>query len=1045
MIAFSKFKIGRFFSTCLPDIDFETYSEAGYIWNESLQKFKCPKGATKKGLPVIGSAVYAEHPSTEILSVAYNLKNGQGIKLWLPGQPLPLELFQYLAQYQDHLPASYTQLGIIEAHNSAFEVQICLKVLAKKYNWPLVNLRQFRCSSAKARAHALPGGLQPLGDALSIQHGKDKDGTRLLNKFSMPRDPTKKDPRKRILPSEDILDAENLYKYNERDTVAESEASSLIPDLPQGELDYWLADQQINFRGVGCDREAVDNCIYILEQALAKYNEELRVLTSGQVKRASELAKLKTWLKKEHNISVLKMDEEALDELLERNNLPDICRRAIEIRQLIGSASVKKVYAMARQATSDNNLCNMAIYHGARTGRDNGDGVQPLNMPKAGPLLKWCTSRSKPYQASLRACPWCGGETCTAFGELTPWSADGVDHVLEVIATRSLELVEYYFGNALLCISGCARGLFVARKGKVLMGVDYSSIEAVCAATLAGEQWRIEAFKTGRDIYLESAARITKKPYSYYEANGGKKHPDRQHIGKPAELGCFGPRTQVLTHVGYLDIVDVQAHHKLWDGIEWVNHQGLIFQGVKAVINLDGLKVTPDHKIICGHWWKAAYLLALSQNTLSLALVSGSANLPLWVRKTQNMHSSPVRAVSDPIPWRLITYVKGEAHNAIVALKKARLFIEKCFTAIQMPCRMTRTGLDCLIGYQPQSLDAITKKTGATPLTGPVGSGCAKNGGKTEGLFYATSAGYPAMKTKTLKWIGSTLTAITSPVILDSLLVRQTPSIKEKLTNFKPELPNLSDVYDIAHAGPRNRFTIKTSSGHLVVHNCGFGGWLPGWRQFDKTDTFTDEQVKQNILAWRSESPCIVEMWGGQTRGKPWAPTSYELFGLEGMAILAIQNPGQTYSYRDISYFVECDRLYCQLPSGRHLTYHHPRLSASEKWEGQLQISFMGWNSNPKKGALGWGWMTTYGAQLFENVVQAVARDIMAHGVLNLEAADYPVVLRVHDEVVTEVDECSNKTMEKQIALMTDLPLWAKGWPVRAAGWDKPKKRYQKD
>jgi len=759
----TKLRIGGLVSTVLPDIDFETYSEAGFVWDPVAQKFKAPKGATKKGLPAVGMAAYAAHLSTEVLCCAYDLKDGKGRKRWRPGQPLPTDLFAYLLRFDPYAAPSYDQDGIIEAHNSMFELRIILAVCVRRYGWPTLELTQFRCSAAKARAHALPGALGPLSAALDLSTKKNTNGERLIKKFSMPKDPTKKDGRTRILMASEPIDAELFCDYNEDDIKVESEASQLIPDLPPNELRYWLADQAINFRGVQCDVAAVENCMAVLEQALQKYNNELHDLTRGEVARASELQKLKSWLASQ-SVYVDAMDEDALDEILNRDNLPDVCRRALQIRRLIGSASVKKVYSMARQVTPDNRLCDMAIYHGARTGRDNGDGVQPLNMPKAGPDLKWCITTAKPFDQKLNDCPWCGAVACTAFSHRTSWGAEAVDHVLDVMSARSLELVEYYFGNALLSISGCARGLFIARDGYRLMGADYSSIEAVAAACLAGEQWRIDAFNAKRDIYLESASRITGRSYDWYMANGGKKHPDRQKIGKPAELGL------------------------------------------------------------------------------------------------------------------------------------------------------------------------------------------------------------------------------------------------------------------------------------------GFGGWLGAWRQFDSSDTFTDGQVADNIMAWRDASPAIVEMWGGQCRGKPWAPDYLELYGLEGAAIRAIQDPGVEYRYRDISYRVECDRLYCTLPSGRLLTYHQPRLTPSQKWEGQVQINFRGWNSNPKKGAMGWVWMSTYGAQLFENVVQGSPRDIMANAVINLEAAGFPVVLRVHDEIITEVPENDERfTMAEQVRIMTTLPEWAKGWPVRAEGWDSPKKRYQKD
>jgi len=104
----------------------------------------------------------------------------------------------------------------------------------------------------------------------------------------------------------------------------------------------------------------------------------------------------------------------------------------------------------------------------------------------------------------------------------------------------------------------------------------------------------------------------------------------------------------------------------------------------------------------------------------------------------------------------------------------------------------------------------------------------------------------------------------------------------------------------------------------------------------------------------------------------------------------------------------------------------------------------MGWNSNPKKGSLGWVRMELYGGLMFENVVQAIARDVMANGVLNCEERGMPVVLRVHDEVVSEVP-AGSRTIDDMVSALTDLPTWCRDWPIRAAGWDGPKRRYQKD
>ena len=157
----------------------------------------------------------------------------------------------------------------------------------------------------------------------------------------------------------------------------------------------------------------------------------------------------------------------------------------------------------------------------------------------------------------------------------------------------------------------------------------------------------------------------------------------------------------------------------------------------------------------------------------------------------------------------------------------------------------------------------------------------------------------------------------------------------------------------------------------------------------------------------------------------------------------AILTPGHSFSYRGITYTVRGDALYCQLLSGRYLTYHRPRLGDSTRRIGEKTISFEGWNTNPKYGPIGWVRMETYGAKLTENIVQATARDIQVYGLLALERAGYPIVLHVYDEDVAEVRE-GEGSIEEFERIMSTMPAWASGWPIKASGGWRGK-RYRKD
>jgi DNA polymerase len=217
----------------------------------------------------------------------------------------------------------------------------------------------------------------------------------------------------------------------------------------------------------------------------------------------------------------------------------------------------------------------------------------------------------------------------------------------------------------------------------------------------------------------------------------------------------------------------------------------------------------------------------------------------------------------------------------------------------------------------------------------------------------------------------------------------------------------------------------------------GYQGWLGAWKAFNADSFMSEDEIEQAILAWRAASPMIVEMWGGQPN---WKRDEY--YGLEGMAILAVMNPGVTYDFRGISYVVKQNILYCRLLSGRYLVYHKPCLQINHERNDSYQLSFEGYNSNPNNGSIGWIRMPTYGGKLTENVVQATARDILAEAIVKLEKANYPVVLHVHDEIVSEIPE-NFGSIEEFENIMSQPPMWAYNWPIKASGGWRAK-RYGK-
>jgi len=475
-------------------MDFETYSEAGYIFTDRWRGV----AASKSGISAVGSSAYAEHPTTEVLCLAYDLKDGKGARLWTPGNPDPHDLFRHIFQG-----------GIIAAWNAAFEYDIWKYVCVPRMGWPAFPVAQLRCDMSKAYAFSLPGKLEKAAMVLGTSEQKDNKGALLIRKLCVPRTPTKHDASMRRTIFTHPHEFRGLYDYCKQDVQAEKSLSGLIPDLTPIETKTWLLDQKINNRGVSIDTKGVDNCISIVNAAFEKYNREFRDITKCS---ASEIQRFKKWLSTQ-GIAVKSLDKPSVLSILEREGLPVDVKRALEIRQSLGSSSVKKLFSIKNRLNADGRLRGLFQYHGAdRTGRWSGRGPQPQNLPASGPVDQW--------------------------------GIEQVDHALGLIATGSLTSVENRYGDAVKTAAGCLRGLFQAAPGHELICSDYSAIEAVVLAMLAGEQWRIDVFKTHGMIYEMSAAKITGVPFQKFvdhKKNTGEHHPHRKKIGKVSELASgFG-------------------------------------------------------------------------------------------------------------------------------------------------------------------------------------------------------------------------------------------------------------------------------------------------------------------------------------------------------------------------------------------------------------------------------------------------------------------------------------------------------------------------
>jgi DNA polymerase len=232
----------------------------------------------------------------------------------------------------------------------------------------------------------------------------------------------------------------------------------------------------------------------------------------------------------------------------------------------------------------------------------------------------------------------------------------------------------------------------------------------------------------------------------------------------------------------------------------------------------------------------------------------------------------------------------------------------------------------------------------------------------------------------------------------------------------------------------------RQSPGKLSVLSCGYGGSAGAVRKFGGDVPFRllwegslagkaledqiDEDIKREIVnPWRETHPRTVAFW----------------YDLERACMDAVANPGTVETCRGASFSVRDKFLMCRLPSGRLLFYYDPKIMAMKTSWGEMKdcVTYMTVDSLTKK----WVRTNTYGGKISENLCQSICRDIMAEAMLRLEEAGYPIVMTVHDEIVCEVP-IGFGSVEEFERIMCQVPAWATGFPIAAAGWRG--KRYRK-
>ena len=464
---------------------------------------------------------YAMSDDFDILLVAYAWDND-------PVQIVDLARGEALPYW--FIPTLTDPKYIKVAHNATFE-RVCFSMWLRRHGFRDVKFldpSQWLCTMVQCSRCGLPMSLAQAGAALGLEQQKMTEGKALIKKFCTPK------PRKassglfeepvRNMPGDYPEDWQTFKDYCVRDVEVERQIDratewSLFA-TPAFDNKLYDLDQRINDRGVLLDMELVGQALKADAIQTAKLNEEAMKLTG--LDNPNSVSQLKGWLSEQLGVQLDSLTKKDLADMLDATQDPRI-RRVLQIRAQLGKTSVSKYEAMRAVAGPDNRARGLMQFYGSRTGRWAGRLIQVQNLPQN--------------------------------------HINDLDFARSCLREGDVEMLELGYGNVSDVLSQLIRTAFVAPGSRTLAVCDFSAIEARVLAWLAGEDWVLNVFRDGGDIYCATASQMFHVPVEKHGRNAELRQKGKIAVlalgygGGVAALDAMGGQRMGMTEQEEKDTV----------------------------------------------------------------------------------------------------------------------------------------------------------------------------------------------------------------------------------------------------------------------------------------------------------------------------------------------------------------------------------------------------------------------------------------------------------------------------------------------------------
>jgi DNA polymerase I-like protein with 3'-5' exonuclease and polymerase domains len=591
------------------------------------------------------------------------------------------------------------------------------------------------------------------------------------------------------------------------------------------------------------------------------------------------------------------------------------------------------------------------------------------------------------------------------------------------------------------------RKALLAPPGYRLVVADLSQIEPRVLAWLAGEYELLEAFAEGKDIYTTMHNKVFGSDYDAMY-NGYKDNDPYWVTQRNIAKACIAEGQLVLTHKGLVPIDKVNTEHLLWDGVEWVSHEGVIYKGERGVITYDGLTATPDHIVFTADGREIPFGQAASEmvrveqtgvgrtairvNRDYLArgsedewLSNGNGEVP-HIRNTasDNVGQSSRREDDDVLSQR--TNTDTERRGIRSEVRRDHSEMQQGDTSA---LRRLRSAWDSLRVRVSDAVRSLLPRAFTSPRL--QGSGDRQDRQQWELRHRESTAVNTAREYAQQKKLGINCSERTDcsrprpttgvPAAEDgaagcgrAIFSADSGACYTGCTMETQELDGhkrTARVYDIVNAGPRNRFTVEGKLVHNCVLGLGYGMGHTKFRVFLKNaakQSFTEDEAKELVTAYRRGVSGITALWKA---------------GSDMVEVMS--NYGYWESHRMV-----INKTQLVMPSNNWMDY-----------PGLKQYRIRDYKTGQVKTEYRWGQYGEnyiYGALVIENIVQALSRDIMA----DMTARIYDEVLEsderianlVHDEVVCVIREDRVERAKELVReIMSTAPSYCPGLPVNCS------------